>query len=84
MYRLHSMHGPTVFTYNSLTKALEKLDSLKLSNGGVYRIMRDGSERIIASLDTYATTTILNAEHNQTRRDIQGYEDTLKESRKNA
>lgn len=67
MYRLHSMHGPTVMAYNNLTEALDRLWGLKQSNGGTYRIMRDGSERIIASLDTYATTTILNAEYNHAR-----------------
>lgn len=64
MYRLHSMHGPTVMAYKELSRALEELDRKKLTNGGLYRIIKDGSEKVIASLDTYATTTILQAEIN--------------------
>ena len=64
MYRLHSMFGPTVMAYKTLTEALEALDRKKLSNGGLYRIIKDGSEKVLASLDTYATTSILQAEMN--------------------
>ena len=64
VYRLHSMHGPTVFAYTELSRAMYELLRKRQSNGGLYRIIADGSTKVLMSLDTYATTEILNAEEN--------------------
>ena len=64
-YRIHGMFGPTVFAYGTLGQAMQELLRMKQSNGGLYRIIQDGSDRVLMSLDTYATTDTLNAEANR-------------------
>ncbi len=66
-YRIHNMHGPTVFEYDRLEKALTKLYSLRLSNGGVYSV-RDSRDKKYASLDTFATYEPLCFEENERKR----------------
>ena len=65
-YTIHSMHGPTVMEFNSLELALKRLFDLKLSNGGVYRIV-DEYGKEYASIDTYATYWPLCNEWNKKR-----------------
>jgi hypothetical protein len=67
-YRLHSMHGPTVYASDSLSKMLEELWRLRRSNGGLYRLVDERSGREIASIDTFATYAPLNYEENERRR----------------
>ena len=58
------MFGPTVMGFDRLGDALKRLDSLKHSNGGVYRVIDEQTGKEIAKLDTYATYWPLNYEAN--------------------
>lgn len=66
-YRLHSMHGPTVFAYESLETGLKDLLALALrnSNGGMYRLVDEFSGREYARIDTYGIYQPLNIERNR-------------------
>lgn len=65
MYRLHSMHGPTVFASESLTEALNCLLRKALSNGGMYRVVDERNQREVAMLDTNAIYWPLCYERNR-------------------
>ena len=69
MYRIHSMHGPTCHVYKRLTDALNELWRMKLSNGGLYRVIDETRGKEIASIDTFATYEPLCYEANQERRE---------------
>lgn len=66
-YRLHSMHGPTVFAYESLETGLKELLALALrnSNGGMYRLLDEQSGKEYARVDTFAIYHPLNVERNR-------------------
>lgn len=77
-YRIHSMHGPTVFVYGKMSKGLDELWRMRRSNGGWYHLVDEFSGRKIASIDTFATYEPLNAEANTemfARRDAQRKEE---------
>jgi len=64
MYIIHSMHGPTVRQYDTLSEALDELFRLRHSNGGLYRIL-DNHGREYARIDTFATYWPLAYEANR-------------------
>ncbi|HSE44244.1 MAG TPA: hypothetical protein VLA89_02835 [Gemmatimonadales bacterium] len=65
--RLHSMHGPTVFAFDSIEEGLKELLALALrnSNGGLYRLLDEQTGKEYARVDTWALYWPLNHERNQ-------------------
>jgi hypothetical protein len=71
-YRLHSMHGPTVFAFDRLEKGLDELFALakRNANGGIYRLVDENNGKEYARVDTYAIYAPLNYERNCDRAGI--------------
>lgn len=67
-YRIAGPFGHTVFHYDDLTDAMEKLWNMKTSNGGIYKIV-DRWGREYARIDTYATYWPLCHELNEPLQD---------------